>query len=107
MGRCRSAPKRVDSGKRCEPYLAAKHVTKYTECVIQKEKKPPVKLLLKPPVSLTSNTSGTSSSAGTESPKLGSTAELDSVLLDAISDPRERMIVFQIENNILNFMNSK
>ena len=34
-------------------------------------------------------------------------AEVDSALLNAMSNPRERMLLYQIENAVLNFVNSK
>jgi hypothetical protein len=36
-----------------------------------------------------------------------SIAEIDSALLSAVSNPRERMVLLQIEQSILTFMESK
>mmetsp|Transcript_92955 Transcript_92955/g.182140 ORF Transcript_92955/g.182140 Transcript_92955/m.182140 type:complete len:553 (+) Transcript_92955:64-1722(+) len=62
--------------------------------------KEPTKLLLRPPT-LNAPPNRTCSPAGGDNSN-----EVDPALINAIENPRERMIVFQIENNILNFMNS-
>lgn len=71
--------------------------------IVQKDKPPAPRLLLKPPATGNAAGSGAPSPVQTDNPLDG---PVDAALLNALTNPRERMVVFQIENNILNFMNS-